>query len=552
MFVYFRYYVSGCLLVFCSFVASSHSFAQDSLFVVTLGKPESSEVIEGLIQTSEGSLLMCGGTDSYSAGGDVDAFLIHTGKSGNISWARTYGGQSDDMALDARETSDGGSIIAGWTKSFGAGSYDFWVFKVDANGKMEWEKRYGGSGAEQAWSVDADGSNFLVTGGTESFGAGATDIWALKLDPDGNVIWQNTYGSTGDDAPPGDYEEYVARGLVDNTGHYIVSSSSNTLGHGDTDIWAARLNAGDGSLIWSYAYGDTDEETTWSIAESTIGGYFLSGTLSFQYPYEADLWALHIDTSGYVTWQKTFGVAGVWDESLYTSASPDGGAILGAFIEQGGSDWIASALKIDADGNLLWANQYKVSHLNWLNAVLQLDDGTVALAGVATNTITWNDDLMLARTNNNGKVGGCSYISPYTPNIITTSTTPHEVRITVGKTDVAPHATSSTEKSVSVPENTLCNGAPSTKIKNWIKSGFDIKVYPNPSLQDITIKIEGEGTGNFNLTIYNAAGHLACSQKIIKNRVKIITDEFAKGIYFYQIQAAENQEIIKQGKFIVH
>ncbi|MGR3311050.1 MAG: hypothetical protein ACUZ77_09760, partial [Candidatus Brocadiales bacterium] len=110
-------------------------------------------------------------------------------------WAATYGGGNSDIANSIQQTLDGGYIIAGWTSSFGAGDYDFWVLKLRQDGIIEWQKTYGGDNWEGARSIQQtiDGG-YIVGGTTRSSGAGNYDFWVLKLDSSGNIQWQKTYG----------------------------------------------------------------------------------------------------------------------------------------------------------------------------------------------------------------------------------------------------------------------------------------------------------------------------------------------------------------------
>ncbi|RME64713.1 MAG: hypothetical protein D6778_07465, partial [Nitrospirae bacterium] len=115
-------------------------------------------------------------------------------------WVKTYGGTNYDKAYSVQETSDGGYIVAGWTQSFGAGYGDFLVLKLDADGNVQWQKTYGGADDDGASSIQqtSDGG-YVVAGYTASFGAGGYDVWVIKLDANGNVQWQKIYGGADDD-----------------------------------------------------------------------------------------------------------------------------------------------------------------------------------------------------------------------------------------------------------------------------------------------------------------------------------------------------------------
>jgi len=138
-------------------------------------------------QTSDGGYIVAGWTWSFGGGGP-DFFLIKTDASGNVQWAKTYGGTGDDRAYSVQQTSDGGYIVAGYTYSLGAGGRDFFLVKTDANGNLQWAKTYGGTGIDSTISVQqtSDGG-YIVAGWTDSFGAGNWDILLIKTDVNGNI-----------------------------------------------------------------------------------------------------------------------------------------------------------------------------------------------------------------------------------------------------------------------------------------------------------------------------------------------------------------------------
>jgi hypothetical protein len=138
-------------------------------------------------QTSDGGYIVAGGTWSFGAGNE-DFFLIKTDANGNRIWARTYGGFGDDLATSVQQTSDGGYIVAGWTLSFGAGGGDIFLMKTDASGNLQWAKTFGGMNDDGATSVQqtSDGE-YIVAGRTWSFSAGLYDIFLVKTDANGDI-----------------------------------------------------------------------------------------------------------------------------------------------------------------------------------------------------------------------------------------------------------------------------------------------------------------------------------------------------------------------------
>ncbi|MDI6760224.1 MAG: hypothetical protein QMD05_05320 [Candidatus Brocadiaceae bacterium] len=165
--------------------------------------------------------------------------------SASSGWAATYGGPDVDWAYSVQETRDGGYIVAGATRSFGAGETDAWVLKLRPDGSIEWQKSYGGVKNDWAHSIQqtSDGG-YIVAGHISSFFTeeeGIVDLWVLKLGPDGAVEWEKTYGGGGSD------ETNSIRQTRE--GGYIVAGSTSSFGtgKGNADIWTLKLGV-DGSI----------------------------------------------------------------------------------------------------------------------------------------------------------------------------------------------------------------------------------------------------------------------------------------------------------------
>ena len=133
------------------------------------------------VQTSDGGYALAGYTFSFGAG-DSDAWLVKVDSNGNMQWNKTYGGTERDIGMNTVETSDGGYALVCWTTSLGAGGEDFWLVKVDSNGNMQWNKTYGGASDDYVWSIvhTSDGG-YALAGFTDSFGAGNDDAWLVKV-----------------------------------------------------------------------------------------------------------------------------------------------------------------------------------------------------------------------------------------------------------------------------------------------------------------------------------------------------------------------------------
>jgi hypothetical protein len=186
-------------------------------------------------QTFDGGYIVAGVTVSFGAGWP-DVFLIKTDANGDTVWAKTYGGTNYDDAFSVQQTFDGGYIVAGRTWSFGAGWPDVFLIKTDAFGNLQWAKTYGGTGQDGALSVQqtSDGG-YIVAGYTASFGAGSFDVFLIKTDANGDTIWDKTYGGTNSDNAL-----HVQR---TSDGGYIVAGFTYSFGAGSADIFLIKTDA---------------------------------------------------------------------------------------------------------------------------------------------------------------------------------------------------------------------------------------------------------------------------------------------------------------------
>jgi hypothetical protein len=229
-------WVRGLILALLSvsLVAIFTEYAYAVTFAKTYGGTDWDKALS-VQQTSDGGYIVAGETYSFGAG-EGDIFLIKTDANGNIQWAKTYGGTNSDYAHSVQQTSDGGYIVAGWTASFGAGGYDFFLIKTDANGDIIWAKTYGGTYYDRASSVQqtSDGG-YIVAGWTTSFSAGWNDFFLIKADANGNIIWAKTYGGTN--------HEWAYSVQQTSDGGYILAGYIYSFGDGWYDIFLIKTDA---------------------------------------------------------------------------------------------------------------------------------------------------------------------------------------------------------------------------------------------------------------------------------------------------------------------
>ncbi len=365
-------------------------------------------------QTSDGGYIVAGYTLSFGAG-SADLFLIKTDANGNVIWAKTYGGTSDDRAYSVQQTSDGGYIVAGYTLSFGAGGYDIFLIKTDANGNVQWAKTYGGTDWDGAYSVQQTSDRgYIVAGFTHSFGAGGSDIFLIKTDASGNVIWAKTYGGTNYDWA------YSVQQTSD--GGYIVAGYTYSFGAGSADLFLIKTDA-NGNVIWAKTYGGTNYDWAYSVQQTSDGGYIVAGGTDSFIAGDDDIFLIKTDANGNIIWSKTYGGASN-DSASSVQQTSDGGYIVVGYTNSFGVGLDDIFLiKTDANGNIQWTKTYGGTNYDWAYSVQQTSDGGYIVAGGTASFGAGGADLFLIKTEANGDIGSCSIIQNVSPTVTTPSLT---------------------------------------------------------------------------------------------------------------------------------
>jgi hypothetical protein len=338
-------------------------------------------------QTSDGGFILLGRKESFGAGG-FDVWLIKTDANGNEQWEKTFGGRYSEWSSSVRQTSDGGFIIVGDTWSFGAG--DVWLIKTDANGNEQWEKTFGGRYPDRGRSVrqTSDGG-FIIVGETTSFGAGWADVWLIKTDADGNKLWDRTFGGSDWD------EGWSVQQTSD--GGFIIVGETTSFGAGWADVWLIKTDA-DGNKLWDRTFGGSDWDWGYSVQQTSDGGFIIVGeTTSFGAGW-ADVWLIKTDADGNKLWDRTFGGSS-YDYGYSVQQTSDGGFILVGDTRSFGAGWSdVWLIKTDAKGNKQWDRTFGGSSWDWGYSVQQTSDGGFIVVGATTSFGAGDYDVLLIKS----------------------------------------------------------------------------------------------------------------------------------------------------------
>jgi hypothetical protein len=248
--------------------------------------------------TRDGGYIIAGYTSSQ--GQSSDLWIVKIDSDGKKQWEKTIGGSGEDVGYSIRQTRDDGYVVAGSTKSYGMGDENLWLLKCDANGTRQWDRTFGGfvySSGDGAWSVDEsrDGG-YIVTGYTRSFGAGAKDLWLLKTDTKGKKLWEKMLGGSKDD---------VGMSVVQTKdGGYIVTGRTASYGAGNDDIWLIKTDS-TGFLQWNRTFGGSKDDAGLQVLADN-DSYIIAGRTESQGSGKK-AFLLKTDLNGKKLWENEYG-----------------------------------------------------------------------------------------------------------------------------------------------------------------------------------------------------------------------------------------------------
>lgn len=287
-------------------------------------------------------------------------------------FAVSVGGSNSDLAFTLVQLPDSSYMVAGETNSFGAGATDMYVVRFTTRGQLIWSRTVGGLNADNARSmVEAGGGSVLIAGTTRSFGAGGEDIYLVKMDSTGNIIWTKTYGGTGDDR--------AWKIIRTSDGGYAIAGVSSSSPAKGQDMYLLKTDA-DGEKQWEKLVDGVSagmmnySDIGYTVTEINNGNLVLCGTTVTGSPYNTQLFLSQFGSDGSLIWSKKLADPGlnIGFSSFARAVVPtaDGGFLLGAevalpcengFIECNvgpGGNWHFYLAKFNSDGNKLWTKMF--------------------------------------------------------------------------------------------------------------------------------------------------------------------------------------------------
>ncbi|MFD0795957.1 hypothetical protein ACFQZJ_00680 [Maribacter chungangensis] len=296
---------------------------------------------QSLVQTKEGGFALTGYAMSDDGDGSInngfhDNWVVKVDVLGSMEWEKSFGFSGHDHSYDIVETQDGGLFFTGFLDITSAradgntekantltrhGVGEFWGTKIDASGALQWRGYFGGTNNDRSHAVvESDDGGFVMAGFSESNDfdisntQGSYDFWVVKVDANGNLLWERSYGGSGIEIA---YD--IAK--TQDGGYVIAGNTFSSDGDisgtkGESDVWLVKIDAS-GSLVWEHTYGGSSFDAAQAVISSKNGGYFIVGSSkSINKDADAnygenDIWLVKTDDLGNLVWQKSFGGSGL-------------------------------------------------------------------------------------------------------------------------------------------------------------------------------------------------------------------------------------------------
>jgi hypothetical protein len=304
---------------------------------------------------------------------------IYLSKEPAVEWEKTYGGADEDVARCVQQTNDGGYIVVGYTKSFGAGKTDIWLVKVNNVGDILWSKTYGDADYDWGNYIEpgVDGG-YIIAGTTCSFGSGDMDVWLIKIDEGGSVEWSKTFGG-----PRNDQAKCIRQ---TKDGGYIIAGTTSSFGT-SSDFYLLKIDKF-GNLKWSKTYGGNQDDEAYCVQQTNDGGYIVvgyTGTLKDGF----NVWLVKVDEAGGIHWDKFYSAyRSRYNRAYCVQQTNDGGYIIVGDREFAGTTdaWV---FKVDKLGNIEWEKRFETPGFGGVDFVRETADGGYIIAG----SFDWGNNL---------------------------------------------------------------------------------------------------------------------------------------------------------------
>ncbi|MBT3301523.1 MAG: T9SS type A sorting domain-containing protein [Bacteroidetes bacterium] len=523
-------------LAFCTFFLLYFSINHaQSIFQKKYGGG-ADEQPRSLAVTEDNGYAIVGYSTSFGQG-EMDIMLSKFDSSGNILWSKTYGGESDDDPKSLINTSDGGFLIGGHTKSFGVGDYDIYVIKTDHMGDVIWQKTFGTTAEDLNWYVlETSDHNYIILGDSRYYNSGLKDIAVIQIDSDGKLMWTKLFS-----AHQNDWGDMI---IESNDGNYFIVGATYSFGAGKHDILLIKMSSS-GNILWAKVYGGNAHEYAYCIIQEANGDLLIGGMTSSFGAGMADNLLIKTDNNGVEIWTKAFG--GNKDDiigSLFQTSFS--GYYLGGFTESfGAGNRDLYLAKFNMSGSLDWFTTYGSldEEGTQINNTQLLSSNRIIISGY-TNSLaqfmrTADYEYYVVKTNLSGN-SGCNQKN-FNPQIYNPSISTYNATSSIATTVPIWQSVSAGESDDATPEEIqLCF----TSIQNFEIPKQFIRIINNPCRDILKIEMPNSRNIEYEILVNDFIGRTIYKMTNYEEQ-QIDVSNLRPGIYFLHFHSSEGTQILK-------
>lgn len=429
-----------------------------------------------LAASADSGYVVVGQTNSFGNGG-YDGLITKLNRKGNVLWSKALGGSGDEALYAIGNTSDGGFIVCGQTKSYGNAAGDAWLVKLDASGNVEWSRKYGDGNVngEAAFGVTQLSDGGYAIAGTHKYSPGVADGFVVRTDSQGNVLWSKSYGNSNSDQ---------CHSVVEDGNYLVVTGFYYAASY--YDGYVMKLDKSNGTVQWIKGF-DAENRSTWMFnINKTNSGYQVLSVVTDDFTDQNQqecVW--NLNTDGSLQNVRKLSIPGTWSPSYGWYPLSDGGFIAANGENNSGSDIIVC--RVNADGSLGFSKKYSRPGKQVIYKIQAGAEGGYGLAGYNTNSaaIADSSNVYLMKIDSLGDAGSCSgtnttdltivnpsYATPVPDVADLGNVTINNPVITVGVVNVMPVNTA------------LCSScqpkATGSRFAANAQGQYTLRVYPNP------------------------------------------------------------------------
>ena len=341
----------------------------------------------GVAVDSSNNVYLAGYTPSFGAGGN-DVVLVKYDSSGVQQWYRTWGGGGFDVGYGVAVDSADNVYVSGVTESFGAGSTDLVLVKYDDSGVQQWYRTWGDDDIDGAYGVAVDSSdNIYITGYTQSFGVGMYDIAVVKYDGAGTQLWNETWGGGGPD---------MGYGVVTDSVNNVYIGGVTSFGAGGNDMVIVKYNS-IGVQLWNFTWGGTKYDEGYRVTVDSEDNIYLAGYTSSFGPGFADMVIVKYNNIGVQLWNRTWG--GSMDEFGWGVAtdSADDVYLAGYTSSFGAGSYDMVVVKYDDFGVQQWNKTWGGVSTDYNTDIATDNNDNIYLAGYTASFGEGMFDMILVK-----------------------------------------------------------------------------------------------------------------------------------------------------------